>query len=251
MKLVVFLLFFAASAWCQKMECIGSDYGGWTIPLDSIHQNSIVYLAGVGEDITFDVGLIHRFGCHVHSFDPTPRAINHIKSVFSAMKAARSVQPEPPSKPYPVITNIDEKLHFFPFGLWDENTTLKFYAPRNPRHVSHSALNLQKTKQYFMAPCRRLKDIMAELGHDHIDLLKLDIEGAEYRVLDSILKDNLDIRMICVEFDEFAGMNKLMNNDIQDSTERTIAIVDRLEKRGYSIAYQYNWTEVLFIKSAP
>jgi hypothetical protein len=30
-----------------------------------------------------------------------------------------------------------------PFALWVENTKLKFFAPANPDHVSHSIVNYQ------------------------------------------------------------------------------------------------------------
>jgi hypothetical protein len=43
---------------------------------------------------------------------------------------------------------------------------------------------------------------MRELGHDFLDLLKLDIEGAEHLVIDSILAEDLRIRILCVEFDQ-------------------------------------------------
>ena len=35
---------------------------------------------------------------------------------------------------------------------------------------------------------------------DHIDLLKLDIEGAEYDVIDDVLNEKLSIKQICLEF---------------------------------------------------
>jgi hypothetical protein len=41
---------------------------------------------------------------------------------------------------------------------------------------------------------------MRELGHTRLDLLKLDIEGAEYEVLKSI--GSTRIGVLCVEFDE-------------------------------------------------
>ena len=41
---------------------------------------------------------------------------------------------------------------------------------------------------------------MDELGHDHLDLLKLDIEGAEYEVLDSLAAEGIRSRILCVEF---------------------------------------------------
>ena len=113
-----------------------------------------------GEDITFDLGIIERFGCYVVAFDPTPRAIAHV---------AEHAADEP-------------RFTFRPVGLWSEDTSLRFFAPRDPAHVSHSAVNLQRTETYFEAEVRTLPTLMHELGHDRIDLLKLDIEGAEHGV---------------------------------------------------------------------
>jgi Methyltransferase FkbM domain len=41
---------------------------------------------------------------------------------------------------------------------------------------------------------------MAELGHAHIDLLKMDIEGAEYAVIDDLVDSNIRPAQILVEF---------------------------------------------------
>jgi hypothetical protein len=41
-----------------RLERLGSDYGGWYVPIDRLAPHSICYLAGVGEDITFDLALI-------------------------------------------------------------------------------------------------------------------------------------------------------------------------------------------------
>lgn len=57
-----------------KLEKIGSSYGGWIVPIQLIKPDWIFYSAGVGEDITFALGIIERFSCHVFAFDPTPRA---------------------------------------------------------------------------------------------------------------------------------------------------------------------------------
>ena len=53
---------------------IGSDYGSWIVPTALLSADAICYCAGVGEDVTFDLGLVARFGCRVWAFDPTPRA---------------------------------------------------------------------------------------------------------------------------------------------------------------------------------
>src|SRR5438309_1074360 len=53
---------------------LGSEYGGWTIRPDRLESSSIVYSFGVGEDVSFDLALIARFGATIHAFDPTPRS---------------------------------------------------------------------------------------------------------------------------------------------------------------------------------
>ena len=45
--------------------------------------------------------------------------------------------------------------------------------------------------QAITVPVKTLGTTMRELGHDHIDLLKMDIEGAEYAVLDAMLASPL------------------------------------------------------------
>jgi hypothetical protein len=59
-------------------EFLGTVYGGWTICLDGISESSIVYSFGVGEDASFDLAVIERYGAEVHAFDPTPSSIDWV-----------------------------------------------------------------------------------------------------------------------------------------------------------------------------
>ena len=43
---------------------------------------------------------------------------------------------------------------------------------------------------------------MKELGHDHPDLLKMDIEGAQHVVIESLVHDRVLPAVLCVEFDQ-------------------------------------------------
>ena len=52
----------------------------------------------------------------------------------------------------------------------------------------------------ILAPVHRLTTIMERLGHDHIDLLKMDIEGAEYGVIADLLSCNIRVNQLLVEF---------------------------------------------------
>ncbi len=204
-----------------NLKKIGSEYGGWIVPTELINEKSICYLAGVGEDITFDLGLIAQFNCNVYAFDPTPRAIQHVQ------KQANGVF----------------KFKFFDVGLWDTEDVLRFYVPSNPQHVSHSVLNLQNTNSFFEAQCKRISTIMKENSHQRIDLLKLDIEGAEYKVIDSIIEDQLDIGIICVEYDE--AYNPLDAHSLR----RIKKSVSKLFNYGYTLVAVEPQCNYTFVKN--
>jgi len=182
---------------------VGSEYGGWIIPRHLVFPDAVCYCAGVGEDITFDLGLIRQYGCKVFAIDPTPRAARHVDQVASG----------------------EANFTLLPVGLWDKEERVRFYEPKDPTHVSHSILNLQQTDRYFEADCRRLASLMVQLGHSRLDLLKIDIEGAEYGVLNTIVEDDVKIGVLCVEFDE---IHTPMDAEFSSRIRRSIcAILDR------------------------
>jgi FkbM family methyltransferase len=158
---------------------LGSAYGGWWVPETLITEDWICYLAGVGTDISFDLALVERFGCRVWGIDPTPRT--------AAWVAER---------------DIDQRWTFVPIGVAGEATELRFYAPQNPDHVSHSMKNLQNTDRFFTAEVVTIAALMNRLGHNRIDLLKLDIEGAEHDTIRTMLADGIFPRVLCVEYDQ-------------------------------------------------
>jgi FkbM family methyltransferase len=169
------------------LEKIGTDYGGWIVPTRRIDASWRCYCGGVGEDASFDLGLVERFGCEVVAIDPTPRAIAYA---------------EP-------IAKREPRFRFLPIGLWSSDTSLRFYKPRNDAHVSHSVVNLQGTSDWFEAPVRTIGSVMADLGDRTIDLLKLDIEGAEHAVLGSVLGAGVRPRVLCFEVDQPVGPLRL------------------------------------------
>jgi len=188
-------------------ERIGTPYGGWIIPKDWLTQDSVCYLVGAGEDISFDLGVAAKYGCQVHIFDPTPRAVSHFEEIAKGLKqglpAKCSTSPSGLYPEYPL--ELAAHLKFHPIGIWNEDTTLRFFAPQNEAHVSHSLVNLQHSDRHIEVPVRQLSGLMLELGHRRLNLLKLDIEGAEYQVIQSILENKIEIDVLCIEFDESAA----------------------------------------------
>jgi len=60
-------------------------------------------------------------------------------------------------------------------------------------------------------------------------VLKLDIEGAEYKVIESIIEDRLDIGIIFVEYDE------LHSKKYEGYEERIRESVSRIREYGYTL----------------
>jgi FkbM family methyltransferase len=180
---------------------MGLPYGRWAVPASLIDADSACYLAGIGKDISFDLGLIARFGCTVHAFDPVPEAIAYARAAAAA----------------------EPRFVLHPAGLWSQDGSLRFYDHREPGFVSHSATDMHDTGTYFEAPVRSVASLMREFGHDHVDLLKLSVEGSEYEIVGNVLDQQLDVRVLCVEF-------------AQPAPRRPIdAAVARLRAAGYEL----------------
>jgi FkbM family methyltransferase len=199
----------------ERLVRLGSEYGGWWVPSDLLDHRGHVVCAGVGEDTTFDEALIAR-GCEVWALDPTPRAIEHVRARGAGMY-------------------VGDRFHFLPVGLWHRREQLRFYTPANPDHVSHSIVNLQETSGYFLADCLSLRDVMDRAGFEVLDLLKLDIEGAEFAVLDDMIASPIRPQAICVELDDPLP------------ARRTLDLLRRLRGAGYRLVHSEGWNLLLLI----
>ncbi|HOV21570.1 MAG TPA: FkbM family methyltransferase [bacterium] len=173
--------------------------------LDKINSDSIIYSLGVGRDISFDLDLINKKGVIVHAFDPTPIAKNWIQS-----------------------KNLPKNFKFYPYGIANFNGSAEFHIPSNPKSTSYSLLDSGKTLGTVKYPVKRLKEVMKELGHTKIDILKIDIEGGEYMVIEDIINSEIKVIQLLVEFHhryKKIGLYK---------TKQTIK---QLRENGYKIFY--------------
>jgi len=156
----------------------GSLFCGWRISPDNLYQNSTIYSFGVGQDVSFDTELIKHFGVTIHAFDPTPKSIEWIKK-----------QPLP------------HQFIMHEYGICDVDGRIQFNPPLDPKNVSHTILKRPQTQDHAITvPVMRLSTIMEKLDHREIDLIKMDIEGAEYRVISDIAKTNVRPKQLLIEF---------------------------------------------------
>ena len=203
-------------------ERYGSVYGGWTAAAGMLNSDSTVYSVGIGEDVSFDLALIDAYGLTIHAFDPTPRSIDWLRK-----------------------QRLPERFIFHPVGLADFDGTAIFHPPSDPSFASYSMVfeAQQSTSETVVkTDVRRLGSIMAELGHNSVDLLKMDIEGAEYDVIRDLLDQHLSIRQILVEFH-----HRFPSVDIQKTREAIVS----LNAAGYAIFFVSDTgEEYAFLKMA-
>lgn len=224
---------------------IGTGYGGWFVPNSLLSDRSLCYGVGAGEDISFEVELINRYGCEVHCFDPTPRAQRHVELLHrNTINGIPTSINDAVNLYYKVDQGCLARLHFHGLGLWSQDGPMRFYAPENPAHVSHSIVNLQRTTDYFEADCRTLETVMRTLDHTELSLLKLDVEGAEYEILASILNGHIRPAVLCVEFDEgYRPMD-------EEYLSRILNMVQHVKAQGYRLTYVDGWNTTFVRASA-
>lgn len=155
----------------------GNDYGGWNLPSELIKPDWLIYDFGVGEDISFDIALLEKHRCTVHAFDPTPESVAYMED-----KSLPGFQ-------------------FHPVGVWDDDTIIKFWKPSSDQLVSYSADNLRQTSDYVECKVMTNGTLAAELGHEHVDFIKMDVKGAEQRVIPNMIAEGFRPTLLCLEYD--------------------------------------------------
>ena len=185
----------------SRTEC----FGGWWICPDRLDPGGVAYCFGIGEDLEFERELVTRYDLRVCAFDPTPWTVRWVEG-----------------------QQLPSGLEYLPLGLADYDGVARFREPRQRRGF-HSMVEKQaQTGESVEVEVRRLPTLMRELRDDHIDVLKMDIEGTEYEVIDDLITARVRPGQILVEFHHrFPGIGN----------QRTEAALAALDSYGYAIAH--------------
>jgi hypothetical protein len=90
----------------------------------------------------------------------------------------------------------ERRLHFMQVAIWSHDGTLPMYQSPIRASTTLSAANLDVGHATVEVPCRSLRSLMRELGHDRIDLLKYHVEGSEYEIFDPRMLAELDVKVL-------------------------------------------------------
>jgi FkbM family methyltransferase len=209
------------SFFCKNIDTkatLGGENAGdsWTVIAKFLNNSSIVYSGGVGKDISFELKLAKQFKPFIYLYDPSPTGIETIKK----------------------LGILPEKVIFYPLGLSKENGTFSF---DNPFWEGEGSFILNQTSQNTINSftCQNIETCMKNNGHTKIDLLKIDIEGSEYGVIEEIIEKNITIDQICVEIHTFAPFSRPKRQEL----------VKKMENFGY-LMFHKKGADFCFIKKS-
>lgn len=149
------------------------------------------YLSGLGED--FEPESVRLFDSLVQPEDTVLDVGANIgcTSLYFGSRAQRVHAFEPSARTFAFLRrNVErsglDRIHLHPLGLGDENRQLTLTvapADRSGGFVSDRVRPSGSGHEQEPVSIRRLDDVMVEKGIDSADLLKIDVEGFEGRVL--------------------------------------------------------------------
>lgn len=197
---------------------LGDPGGRWSIASDGLGPATVVWALGVGTDVSFERDLIARWGLTVHAFDPTPLSIEW---------AARQ--------------RLPDRFHFHHYGVADFDGVARFAPPRKRKFASFSMVRGGGVGSAVESPVHRLGTLREMLRLPPPDVLKMDIEGAEYAVLADLLAGDLRPAQILVEFH---------HRWREVGARRTRTAIAELGRHGYRVAVVApNGLEYTFVRA--
>lgn len=203
--------------------------GAWTLCADTFPSTArdpgrcVVYSFGINGDFSFDDYWDATMGCRVHAFDPSMGVDTHERSA---------------------------RVTFHNVGVAGEDGTL---AVR--REVKVSSAEVKRLMDLYgpQGPppeqwrMMSLPSVMSELGHTRaqggVDIVKMDVEGSEWRVLDTCLREGChrSIRQLALEIhfwpqDSWDHRERVITaQDLQ----RWLSVLQRLLDGGFQLVYAH------------
>lgn len=200
-----------------SIKWFGDLWCGFFVDTAFLTEKSILLSFGVGNDISFDLAL-HKAGVKkIFLFDPTPSAIAFIGKL-----------------------KLPASFSFFPIGLDNRDGHKLMYLPAGNRVSGSIFLNRHlQQENSVQVEMRTLSAIMKMLNISHIDILKIDIEGSEFVVLENILQENIFPDQICLEYHE---------RHFEKGAQMVKDSIALLVANGYTLCASTEGEEYLFCK---
>lgn len=173
------------------------DQGDKTLRLDyKLDKSSVVFDVGgyLGE---YADAIHQKFGCRVYLFEPLPQFYNECVKRFSG----------------------DPTILCLNYGL----SSISGWFEINLNYNESSFKKIELGCVIQQAEIRSITDVIAELGIEKIDLIKINIEGGEFDLMPAIVDSGLikRIKYIQVQFHNFDSNAADARSRIRNSLKKT------------------------------
>jgi FkbM family methyltransferase len=176
-----------------------------------LDKNSIIFDLG-GYEGQWASDIFAKYCCTVHVFEPVLEFTNNIKERFS-------------QNPHIIVHQ---------FGLSDRDQIVQIHFDRNQSSMYTSGTDVREAK---LISAKKFIDME---GIEHIDLMKINIEGGEYDLVDHLIHTAL--------VKQIANIQVQFHDHVPNAEKRMQKIQQALQKTHY-VTYQYpfvweNWKRI-------
>jgi FkbM family methyltransferase len=204
-----------------NIEWIGDGVESKRVCMDLVPEGSVIISGGIGTNISFDVEMISKKGCILVVVDPSNMSqqfLQHFAHIPNFLYLKKALN-------YKAGT----------IELYEGDSGNGLMGSTEPSHHSVS----KSIKEVNTSTCEAITLQSLFDTYSNISYLKLDIEGGEYGILDSL--QSLDIPQVSIEFHHFCS-------DLW-SKEDTQNCIKKMNGWGYTeYCYGNDGVEFLFIK---
>lgn len=195
----------------KQVDLFLKSKGDMTLRLDyKLNENSIVFDMGgfVGQ---WASDLFAKYCCRIHIFEPVSEFADDIKKRFSAN--------------YKIIVHN--------FGLSDSTKQVAIKLDKEGSTVYKKGSECERTTVNLI----KAEDFLKQNSVEHIDLMKINIEGGEYDLIEHLIETGF--------IKKITDLQVQFHNFVPEAIERMHKIQGELQETHY-ITYQYpfvweNW----------
>uniref|UniRef100_A0A7S1XG66 Methyltransferase FkbM domain-containing protein n=1 Tax=Compsopogon caeruleus TaxID=31354 RepID=A0A7S1XG66_9RHOD len=214
------------SSACEYSDT-GQGYGAWKVCTRGLRFSPSVFSFGIGENTDFDVWMIEHLGAHVFGFDPTPKSHQYVEKEMKSHVEKGS-------------------FTFFTVGLGSQNERTVFHLPQNPAHVSGRIGNFTSTKS-IEVDLITFNTALQIARLRRVDILKMDVEGAEFDILESMLTQSETSPQEEFPFDQL--LVEFHHRFDPRFPARLRSIIFRLQEAGFSLRSIVKGEEFSFLRT--
>jgi len=198
-------------------ERLGTKYGGWWLDTNLIEDQPLLVDCGLGEDISFPAAFLDRFGGRVIGVEANPRSLGYCRKL------------------------CPQGMEIRPQAMWKTaGETLMFHLPRPqdqlPTGADGVSGSLMDSHPYVeggekvMVSTTSLAELLTDADREECAVLKLDIEGAEYEVLEDLCQSAAirKTQQLLVEYHHEATHHSL---------RETSESVDLIQEAGFNLVH--------------